>query len=212
QQITELAGHGVKGLACTSETQAEARRSGRNLGEEIAECKWPIIFIDPEHLMERQWERIADSQLFRQNIAFACTDEAHYIDEWGGEFRPAFRHIGPFLRAFLPPHISVLALTATLQPGAQTRSVCRSLGLQHDMFHLVRRSNERPNVQFLLFTLTNGLGGHDFSDLLQFLKDNRKTVIYCATIELCWRVYVFLLRLLPPGPQRLRRIRLYHAM
>ncbi|KAJ7447020.1 hypothetical protein FB451DRAFT_1148162 [Mycena latifolia] len=27
------------------------------------------------------------------------------------------------------------------------------------MFHLVRRSNERPNVQFLLSPLTHGLGG-----------------------------------------------------
>ncbi|KAJ7430782.1 P-loop containing nucleoside triphosphate hydrolase protein [Mycena latifolia] len=210
--ITELAGHGVKGLAFSSETLTEARKSGRNLGAEIAECKWPIVCIDPEHLIEKQWERIMDSELFRQNIAFVCTDEAHFIDEWGEEFRPAFRHIGPFLRGCLPQHISVFALTATLQPGAPTRSICRNLGLQKDMFHLVRRSNERPNVQFLLSPLTHGLGGDHFPDLLQYLKDNRKSIIYCATIELCWRVYIFLLRLLPPGPQRLKRVRLYHAM
>jgi superfamily II DNA helicase RecQ len=80
------------------------------------------------------------------------------------------------------------------------------------MFHLVRRSNERHNIQFLLSSLTHGLGGDIFPDLLQYLKDNRKSIIYCATIELCWRVYIYLLRLLPPGPQRLRRVRLYHAM
>jgi superfamily II DNA helicase RecQ len=44
------------------------------------------------------------------------------------------------------------------------------------------------------------------------LKDNRKSIIYCATIELCWRVYVYLLRQLPPGRERLKRVRLYHAM
>ncbi|KAF7360481.1 ATP-dependent DNA helicase RecQ [Mycena venus] len=60
--------------------------------------------------------------------------------------------------------------------------------------------------------LTHGLGGYIFPDLLEYLKDNRKCVIYCATIELCWRVYIYLLRQLPPGRERLRRVRLYHAM
>ena len=162
--------------------------------------------------MEKQWEHITDSEVFRENIAFVCVDEAHLIDEWGDEFRPAFRNVGPFVRGRLPQHISVFALTATLQLGPPTRSVCRSLGFQKDMFHLVRRSNERHNIQFLLSPLTHGLGGDAFPDLLQYLKDNRKSIIYCATIELCWRVYIYLLRLLPPGLQRLRRVRLYHAM
>ncbi|KAJ6506196.1 P-loop containing nucleoside triphosphate hydrolase protein [Mycena vitilis] len=210
--ITELAGYGVHGLACTSETLTEARKSGRNIAEEIAECKWPIICIDPEHLMEKQWERITDSELFRANIAFLCGDEVHLFDDWGAEFRPSFRHVGPFARGRLPQHISVFALTATLQPGSPTRSICRNLGFQKDMFHLVRRSNERPNIQFILSPLTHGLGGDTFPDLLAYLRDNRKCIIYCATIELCWRVYVYLLRQFAPGPQRLRRVRLYHAM
>ncbi|KAJ7440396.1 hypothetical protein B0H11DRAFT_2099651 [Mycena galericulata] len=93
-----------------------------------------------------------------------------------------------------------------------TKSICRSLGFQPNMFHLLRRSNERTNVQFLIEALTHGLGGTEFPDLLHHLAEGRKTIIYCATIELCWRVFIFLIRLLPPGPQRLRRVRLYHAM
>ncbi|KAJ7182392.1 P-loop containing nucleoside triphosphate hydrolase protein, partial [Mycena crocata] len=210
--IFALAGHGVEGLAYTAETLTEANKSGRKLGDEIGACKWPIVCIDPEHLTAKQWEKITDSQLFRDNLAFVCTDEVHLIDEWGDEFRPAFRHIGTFIRGRLPAHISVLGLTATLQPGAPTRSICHSLGFQKDMFHLVRRSNERPNIQFLLSPLTHGLGGDHFPDLLQYLRDHRKAIIYCATIELCWRVFVYLLRLLPPGLERLRRVRLYHVM
>ncbi|KAJ7271343.1 P-loop containing nucleoside triphosphate hydrolase protein, partial [Mycena haematopus] len=171
--ISELSGHGVQGLACTSETLTEARKSGRNLMAEISECRGPIICIDPEHLMEKQWERITDSDVFRTNIAFVCVDEAHLIDEWGDEFRPSFRHIGTFTRGRSPvdvfPHTS------------------RSLVLQPPPSDI-------------------------FPDLLQYLKNNRKCIIYCGTIELCWRVYVYLLRLLPPGPQRLKRVRLYHAM
>ncbi|KAK7016659.1 P-loop containing nucleoside triphosphate hydrolase protein [Favolaschia claudopus] len=211
-QVTELSLRGVNALACTSESLTEARKTGRHLGGEISGCKWPIMCIDPEHLMDKQWEAITDSRLFRENFSFVCIDEAHLIDEWGVEFRPAYRHIGPFIRGRLPQHISVFALTATLKPGAPTRSISRSLGFQSSMFLVVRRSNERPNIQFLLSPLSHGLGGDTFPDLLRFLNDNRKAVIYCATIELCWRVYVYLLRLLPPGHERLRRVRLYHAM
>ncbi|KAF7344820.1 ATP-dependent DNA helicase RecQ [Mycena venus] len=165
--ITELSAHGVHGLAYTSESLTKARKSGRNLCQEIAQCQWPIVCIDPEHLMEKQWERITDSALFRENLKF---------------------------------------------PGPPTRSVCRSLGFQKDMFHLVQRSNERPSIQFSLSPHTHGLGGDFFLDLLEYLKDNQKCVIYCATIELCWRVYIYLLRQLPPGLERLRRVHLYHAM
>ncbi|KAJ7108583.1 P-loop containing nucleoside triphosphate hydrolase protein [Mycena epipterygia] len=197
--VYELAGLRIPALACTSETLTEARKSGRDLVAEIAECRW-------------SWERITDSPVFRENIVFACVDEAHLIDEWGAEFRPAFHRIGYFLRGRLPPHISIFGLTATLQPGAMTRSICRSLGFLRGMFYLLRRSNERTNIQFLLAPLTHGLGGAIFPDLLHYLVEGRKTIIYCATIELCWRVFIYLIRLLPPGPRRLRRVRLYHAL
>jgi superfamily II DNA helicase RecQ len=202
----------VPAFAYTRENVAEARKNSRNIAAEIAACHWPIVVVDPEHLIDKDWERISDSPEFRENLAFGCVDETHLIDSWGPEFRPAFKQIGDFLKGRCPSRISVFALSATLEPGAVTRSVCKSLGFQRGMFHLYRRSNERPNIQILLRTLTHTLGGAAFPDLLIYLLSNRKTVIYCPTIELCWRVYVYLFRLLPPGPDKLRRIRLYHAM
>jgi superfamily II DNA helicase RecQ len=212
-KIYELQALGIPALACTREALADARKAGRNIAAEIASCRWPIVCVDPEQLMNKLWEFITNCQDFRDNISFTSVDEGHLIDEWGGgEFRPSFRHLGNFVRGRLPSHVSLSALTATLMPGAATRTVCRSLGFQTGAFHLYRRSNERENVQILMRTLTHTLGGDSFPDLLQYLASKRKTIIYCATIELCWRVYVFLLRLLPPGPRRLTRVRLYHAM
>ncbi|KAJ7290665.1 P-loop containing nucleoside triphosphate hydrolase protein [Mycena rebaudengoi] len=210
--VHELAGLNVPAYAYTSENITQARKENRNIASEIAECKWPIVIVDPEHLIDKEWEKITDSPLFRENIAFLSVDEVHLIVSWGLEFRPAFRHIGEFARGRLPSTISVFGLTATLQPGAPTRAVCKSLGFQANHFHLQRRSNERPNVQFLLYPLTHTLDGMEFPGLLSYLASGRKTIIYCASIEQCWRVYVYLLRLLPPGPRRLRRVRLYHAM
>ncbi|KAJ7769651.1 hypothetical protein DFH07DRAFT_954244 [Mycena maculata] len=97
-------------------------------------------------------------------------------------------------------------------PGISTSTICKSLGFQQGMFHMYQRSNERPNVQFNLLPLTHTLGGEEFPDLIKYLLSNRKAIIYCATIELCWRVYIFLLRLLPLGPRQLICVRLYHAM
>ncbi|KAJ7725279.1 P-loop containing nucleoside triphosphate hydrolase protein [Mycena maculata] len=210
--VFELAVLRVPALAYTSDVLANARKEGHNVTSEIMSCRWPIVCIDPEHLMDKQWERITDWQLFRDNIAFVSADEAHLINEWGEDFRPAFRHIGNFIRGRLPPHVAVSALTATLQPGLRTKSVCKALGFLQGTFHMYRRSNERKNVQFILRPLTHSLGGEEFPDLIQYLVSNRKTIIYCATIELCWRVYIYLLRLLPPGPRRMTRVRLYHAM
>jgi superfamily II DNA helicase RecQ len=92
-QVYELTRLRVPALACTSETITEARKSGRDLTAEIAECRWSIICIDPEHLTDKQWEHITDSPVFRENVVFACVDEVHLIDEWGAEFRPAFHRI-----------------------------------------------------------------------------------------------------------------------
>jgi superfamily II DNA helicase RecQ len=190
----------------------DARKTGRKLAREVGNCEWTVTCVDPEHLSSKEWHEITDNPIFRSNIFHASVDEAHLINEWGEEFRLDFRHIGSFLRARLPSTLSITALTATLQPGQPTQSVCDSLGFIPGNFFEFRRSNERPNLQFVLEALTHGLGGDEFPDLLFYILTGRKTVIYCATIELCWRVYIYLIRMLPPGPQRINRIRLYHAM
>ncbi|KAJ7437883.1 hypothetical protein FB451DRAFT_1450196, partial [Mycena latifolia] len=172
-EVFELAVPRVPALAYTSDVLADARKEGRNITPEIMSCRWLIICIDPEHLMDKQWERITDCQLFRDNIAFMSADEAHLIDEWGEDFRPAFRHIGNFIRGRLPPNVSVSALTATLQPRLPTRSNCKALGFLQGTFHMYRRSNARKNAQFILRPLTHPLGGEEFPDLIQYLASNR---------------------------------------
>ncbi|KAJ7770326.1 hypothetical protein B0H14DRAFT_2402417, partial [Mycena olivaceomarginata] len=77
-------------------------------------------------------------------------DEAHLINIWGAEFCEAFTHIGRFFRGCFPSSASVVALTATLVPGAATSSVCTSLGLFDGALHLIQCSNEHPNVQFII--------------------------------------------------------------
>ncbi|KAJ7817444.1 hypothetical protein B0H14DRAFT_2230136, partial [Mycena olivaceomarginata] len=91
-----------------------------------------------------------------------------------------------------PTSTSVVGLSATLAPGPAASAVYTSLGLFDGAFHLMRRSNGRPNIQFIMQTLTHGLAGHEFPDLLLFLNCGRKLSIHCATLDLVFRVYVYI--------------------
>jgi superfamily II DNA helicase RecQ len=116
-QVLELKKPNVPAFPYCHETVTEVRIAGRNLVHEIRDCKtWNIIF--------------------RANIVYGCADEAHLINTWGTEFCPQFRHIGAFFNGCLPSSISVMALSATIQPGAALNSICSNLGMSGDNFYL----------------------------------------------------------------------------
>ncbi|KAJ7315512.1 P-loop containing nucleoside triphosphate hydrolase protein [Mycena albidolilacea] len=212
-QVLELKKLNVPAFPYCHETVTEARIAGRNLVHEIRDCKtWNIICVDPEHLREKAWRQISAFDVFRANIVYGCADEAHLINTWGAEFRPQFRHIGSFFNGCLPSSISVMALSATVQPGAALNSICSSLGMSGDNFYLFRSSNERQNVQFIMEPLTHGVGGKIFPQLLTYLNSGRKTVIHCRTIDDVLRIFLYLWKSLPPGPHRLRRLKMYHSL
>jgi superfamily II DNA helicase RecQ len=200
-------------LAYCKETISDARRSGIRLAEKIKECEnWQVVCVDPEHVLDEEWREITDWPIYRQNIRFGCVDEAHLIDEWGLDFLIPFKHIGNFLRGRLPSKIAIVALSATVQPGSPTTSVCERLGMLEGSFHLIRRSNERPNTQFSIQVAKESLSGNTFPDLLPFLAASRKTIIHCQTLDDVFRVFTYLWRHLPPGSNKLRKLRMYHAL
>jgi hypothetical protein len=61
-QVLELKQLGVSALAYCHETVTEAQMNGRNLMQEITECKtWSIICVGPEHLGDKAWREITAS-------------------------------------------------------------------------------------------------------------------------------------------------------
>ena len=168
--------------------------------------------MDPEHLRDKEWREITEEPTFRSNVLFACVDEVHLINSWGLSFRPAFRLIGTFLRGCFPASISILGLTATLEPGGPTESVCKSLGFFEGSFTLIRRSNERPNTQFTIRFMAHGMTGDKFPDLLPYLASGRKTIIHCQTLRQVLSVHTYLWRAQPDRADKLIRARIYHAI
>ncbi|KAJ7681380.1 hypothetical protein B0H17DRAFT_1205904 [Mycena rosella] len=211
--VSELTKLGITALAYCRETLADARRGGIDLATEIKECtKWQVICVDPEHLRGNEWRIISAWPLFRSRLLFAGADEVHLINEWGTDFRISFKLIGLFVRGCLPTSISVFGLSATLAPGKDTTAVCETLGLYGNSFRLIRRSNEPPNIQFILQPLTHGLAGYEFPDLLPYLLSGRKTCIHCPTIDMVFRVYVYIWRLQARNADKMRRTHMYHSL
>ncbi|KAJ7453181.1 P-loop containing nucleoside triphosphate hydrolase protein [Mycena latifolia] len=200
--VLELKKLRVPAFAYCQDTVTEAPKAGRNLVREIKECKtWNIICVDPEHLREKAWREISASDTVRANLVYGCVDEAHLINQWGAEFRPLFKHIGAFFRGHFSSSISIMAISATIQPGASTKSICDSLGI-----------NERPNTQFIMEPLANGVSGTKFPQLIPYLNSGRKAVIHCRTIADVFRVFVYLWNALPANSNRLQRLQMYHSL
>lgn len=103
-------------------------------------------------------------------------------------------------------------MTATMQPGPPLLSVCTTLGFSGSHFHLIRRSNECPNTKIIVHTLTSAIGGTKFPQLIPYLNQQRKTVIHVRTIDLGYRVFMYLFKLSPPSSNPLQRIRMYNSL
>ncbi|KAK7031989.1 P-loop containing nucleoside triphosphate hydrolase protein [Favolaschia claudopus] len=211
--VYELEKLSVPAFAYCHETVTDARKNKRDLVKIIRECNtYRVICVDPEHLHDKAWRSITASDTFRANAVYGCLDEVHLVNEWGASFRPLFKRVGAFFRGSLPSTISVMGLSATLQPGAPTDSICKSLGFSGNDFYLLRLSNERPNTQFIMEALVNGVGSTEFPQLLPYLNSGRKGIIHCVAIDDLFRVYMYLWNSLPEGLHRLRRIRTYHSI
>ncbi|KAJ7743228.1 P-loop containing nucleoside triphosphate hydrolase protein, partial [Mycena maculata] len=211
--VLELGHLNVAAFAYSRESLAEARRSGVSLADEIKGCeKWQVVCVDPEHLKTKEWREISEFPLWRDNVLYGAGDEVHLIKEWGADFRVDFRFIGLFFRGRLPATASVVALSATLAPGKDTSAVCQSLGLFDGQFHLIRRTNERPNIHFVMQTLSHGLSGYEFPDIIPFLKSRRKTIFHFNSLEMLFRFYVYIWRSQPRTANKMRRTRMYTSL
>jgi superfamily II DNA helicase RecQ len=189
---------------------AVARRSEIPLTQQIQECEdYQVIFVDPEHLKDREWREITACSTFQDNVVFGSMDELHLSEDWAKDFRKAFRVVGRFLRGRLPAHVSINGMTATLRPGESTQLVCHNLGFFKGQFREIRLSNERPNMHIAL-QLINKRSTTFFSFLDPYIVSNRKTIIYVPTLDELFRVFIYLWRAIPDN-EKLTRIRMYHA-
>jgi len=86
------------------------------------------------------------------------------------------------------------AVSTTVADGKVMDTICDFLGYLPGQFHLIWRSNAHPDVQLLVRELQTALGGWLFPQLHWILDEEQKSLIFCPTIALEFRVTAYLWR------------------
>jgi len=150
-----------------------------------------IVLLSPEQLSSHPFDRLLQDPIFSSRLCTLGIDEVHLVQDWGdSSFREAFRHIG-LIHARMPRGTVMINLTATLLAGQETASLLKTLGLSPGRFFFQRRSNIRHDVQEIYRVLRHGLSGWSFPDLDWIVTGDRKTIVYCSTISLSFRLRVY---------------------
>ncbi|KAF9528831.1 P-loop containing nucleoside triphosphate hydrolase protein [Crepidotus variabilis] len=210
---TEISKFGLRTVSINAETIRAASDEGRNLMKEVRLCKWPIVLLSAERLVNKDFDTILRDPNFRHNLVVLGIDEAHLVVPWGKDFRKAYSRIAHLMRR-LPSHTPVVSVTATLSEKDE-QELCTQLGynMKKNEVHCIRLSSERSNVRLIFRELRHSLGGYTFPDIAWAFCRGTKTVIYCNTLDLCFRVALYGWNQYPPDDRRrLEKVRLWTSI
>lgn len=84
------------------------------------------------------FKTMINNETFRKRWKVVYVDEAHLVSDWGPDFHNTYEEIWT-IRAHAPKDLTVVALSATLEPGGQTERVLSKLGFSEGKYHLDRR-------------------------------------------------------------------------
>lgn len=166
------------------------------------------MLLSPEQLISPSFSTLLTKRAFTSRLCALGVDEMHLVNDWGDpDFREAFRCIGHVL-ARLPPKTTFIGVTATLLAGIDTSQLISTLGLPPDSYFFQRRSNVRRDMRNIFRILQHGLAGWTFPDLDWIAHSQRKTIVYCETINLGFRLSIYFRQIVLH--KRVRR--LYNSM
>ena len=150
---------------------------------EVRSGKIKLLYIAPERLSSNFFCNV----LRALPIAQVIVDEAHWISEWGHDFRPSYRLIGEWLNS-LPKRPIVGAFTATATKYVEN-DIKKLLGL--DKANVYVTGFDRPNLSFSVIRTPKRM---DY--VVHYVRQhaNENGIIYCATRKDVDRVYENLTR------------------
>lgn len=131
---------------------------------------YKLLYVAPERLDSEEFTELLHSL----PLSLVAIDEAHCISQWGHDFRPSYRSIGPWIKALsLQPVVA--AFTATASPRVRD-DIINLLGLKQPL--VLINSFDRPN---LYFSVVKGVDRTRF--IVNYLKEHPhySGIIYAAT-------------------------------
>jgi ATP-dependent DNA helicase RecQ len=151
-QVFGLAQHGIDRVAEISSSRVREGR-GDELLRQVAGGDALFVFVAPERLQMSAFRGALRELASVTPVNLAVVDEAHYVSEWGHQFRTSYLNLGATLRDCCrdaigePP--SILALT-----GTASRAVLRNVLFELEMkqqtgYSIVKPATfDRPELQF----------------------------------------------------------------
>lgn len=132
--------------------------------------RYKLLYIAPERLEVDSFLSLVESL----EISLMTIDEAHCVSQWGHDFRPSYRRIGPFIKRLARRPV-VAAFTATATPEVK-EDIIKLLGLRNPALLITGFNREN-----LFFSVWRGENKRDF--VLKYLASNpgRSGIIYAAT-------------------------------
>lgn len=143
--------------------------------------EYRLLYIAPERLETEQFIQLIEAL----PISMVAIDEAHCVSQWGHDFRPSYRRIGPFINRLAKRPV-VAAFTATATDEVK-EDIIKLLALKDP--HLFITGFDRANLSY---GVVRGENKQNF--LLNYLADHpdQSGIIYAATRKEVDRLYELL--------------------
>jgi ATP-dependent DNA helicase RecQ len=171
------------GIAATFINSSIGIRETRSRLQRTRDGEYRLLYVAPERLEAETFLELVAAL----PIAMVAIDEAHCVSQWGHDFRPSYRRIGPFIKQLARRPV-VTAFTATATDEVK-QDIVKLLGLRDP--HLFITGFDRPNLSY---TVVRGENKLNF--ILRYLADHpaQAGIIYAATRKEVERITDLLVR------------------
>ena len=130
----------MKNITCAvinADSILAASQDSRDLWEEVRRGQFQVVTLLLESLQSVEFKKLIMNTHFCNHWGVLVIDEAHLTDEWGADFRQLYKDTWS-LHSCRLEHLTVVVLSASIEPGWQYQNIIKHLGFCEGAFHLSR--------------------------------------------------------------------------